>query len=72
MPLSLLENEVTGPLQRRQLVQHGCSGEELARTEGFEPPPSGSVIRRIIQLCYVRVVRFRHASDSRLAGGDSR
>ena len=44
-------------LQRRQLVQHGCSNEELARTEGFEPPPSGSVIRRIIQLCYVRVVR---------------
>src|SRR5262245_49667365 len=44
-------------LQRRQLVQHGCSSDELARTEGFEPPPSGSVIRRIIQLCYVRVVR---------------
>ena len=42
-------------LQRRQLVQHGCSREELARTEGFEPPPSGSVIRRIIPLCYVRV-----------------
>ena len=42
-------------LQRRQLVQHGCSREELARTEGFEPPPSGSVIRRIIQFCYVRV-----------------
>ena len=31
----------------------------VARTEGFEPPPSGSVIRRIIQLCYVRFIRFR-------------
>src|SRR5262249_14871893 len=55
-------------LQRRQLVPHGCSSGELARTEGFEPPPSGSVIRRIVQFCYVRVVHH----DSRRAGGDSR
>ena len=57
--LGTFEGRSNRALQCRQFVQHGCSSEELARTEGFEPPPSGSVIRRIIQLCYVRFVRFR-------------
>jgi hypothetical protein len=57
--LGTFEGRSNRALQCRQFVQHGCSSEELARTEGFEPSPSGSVIRRIIQLCYVRFVRFR-------------
>jgi hypothetical protein len=58
-PLSLLENEVTEPFSAGSWCSTAVQSGELARTEGFEPPPSGFVIRRIIQFCYVRVVGFR-------------
>ena len=40
-----------------RFAAENASTLELARTRGVEPLPSGSVIRRILQFCYVRIGR---------------